>query len=297
MKRFPILYTTRLKLIEIESGHAESIFDILSKDEVTKYYGRESMESVEEAKELVNHFQMLFQSGRGIRWGIVWKDRNEFIGTIGIHNYAAQVNRAEIGFELHPEQWRKGILTEAIACVLEYCFVEMGIHRMGAVTFPGNEASNKLLEKVGFTQEGLLRGYLFQNGKYHDANVLAMLKPDWRRKKYADEQTGQYRDHMTEIVKRSEAAGDFDNLPGKGKPLDLGPSTTNPSEAQLYKTLKDNHILPPWIELANEIDSLKEQLENLDGKERRKLVKEINKKIKAYNYACPPSLQKNRVWE
>ena len=293
MKSFPILYTSRLKLLEIESSHADDIFDVLSKDEVTKYYGRESMASVDEAEELVRHFRMLFQSGRGIRWGIIRKDTNQFIGTIGIHNYNAQVDRAEIGFELHPEHWRKGILSEAIASVLEYSFVEMGIHRMGAVTFPGNEASNRLLEKVGFVREGLLRGYLFQNGKYHDANVLAILKPDWRRKKYADEQPGQYRDHMTEIVQRSEAAGDFDNLPGKGK----RPSSTNPSEAQLYKTLKDNHILPPWIELANEIDSLKEQLENLDGKERRKLVKEINKKIKAYNYACPPSLQKNRVWE
>ncbi|WP_081755981.1 GNAT family N-acetyltransferase [Paucisalibacillus sp. EB02] len=297
MKKFPILYTTRLKLIEIEPIHAKGIFEILSRDEVMRYYGRESLESVEEAEELVEHFQMLFQEGRGVRWGISWKSTDEFIGTIGIHNYSPRTKRAEVGFELHPEYWRKGILTEALASVLEYCFVEMGIHRIGAITYPENGASNSLLEKVGFTKEGQLRGYLYQNGRFHDAYILSMLKPDWRRRKYADETPGQYRDHLTEIVKRSEAAGDFDNLPGKGKPLDIGPSSVNPSEAQLYKTLKDNHVLPPWIELANEIDALKEKLEDLDGKERRKLVKEINKKIKAYNYACPPTLQKNKVWE
>nr|WP_237706209.1 DUF1992 domain-containing protein [Ornithinibacillus scapharcae] len=102
---------------------------------------------------------------------------------------------------------------------------------------------------------------------------------------------------MTEIIKRAEASGDFDDLPGKGKPLKLGPGYTNPSEAQLYKTMKDNHVLPKWIELANEIESLKEQLKELEGKERRKLVKEINKKIKVYNFACPPSLQKTKIFE
>ncbi|WP_217988498.1 GNAT family N-acetyltransferase [Paucisalibacillus globulus] len=297
MKKFPLLYTTRLKLIEILPSHADAIFEIFSKDEVMKYYGRESMNSVEEAEDLVEHFQVLYREGKGIRWGITTKNNAEFIGTIGIHNYSPHTQRAEIGFELQPEYWRKGILSEALASVLEYCFVELGIHRMGAITYPENVASNSLLEKAGFTREGLLRGYLFQHNKFHDAYVLSMLKPDWRRRKYADETPGPYRDHLTEIVKRAEAAGDFDNLPGKGKPLDLGPSSVNPSEAQLYKTLKDNHVLPPWIDLANEIDSLKEKLEELEGKEKRKMVKEINKKIKAYNYACPPSLQKNKVWE
>ncbi|WP_064971715.1 GNAT family N-acetyltransferase [Ornithinibacillus californiensis] len=297
MKKFPIRYTSRLTLIEIEQQHVGAIFDILSKDDVTRYYGRESMKTIDEAEELVNHFHMLFQGGRGIRFGIVWKETQEFIGTIGIHNYSPAMKRAEIGFELHPDFWRKGILSEALASILEYCFVELGLYRVGAITFPDNLASNRLLEKAGFKQEGVLRGYLFQNNRSHDANVLSLLKPEWRRKQLEDEEPIQYTDYMTEIVKRSEAAGDFDDLPGKGKRLDLGPNYVNPSEAQLYKTLKDNHVLPQWVELANEIDKLKEQLPDLEGKERRKLIKEINKKIKAYNFACPPSLQKNKVAE
>ncbi|MFS0671774.1 GNAT family N-acetyltransferase [Ornithinibacillus sp. 179-J 7C1 HS] len=298
MKKFPVIFTRRLNLIEIDHQYDETIFDIMSSADVMKFYGRESMVSIEEAEAMIDHFQMLFKSGRGIRWGIVWKESGEFIGTIGIHNYASAMKRAEVGFELHPNFWRRGILTEALNSVLEFGFVEMGLHRIGAITFPENDASNSLLEKVGFKHEGVLRGYLFQHNKSHDANVLSILKPEWRRKKYENDAPDlQYSDHMTEIIKRAEAEGDFDNLPGKGKPLDLGPSYTNPSEAQLYKTLKDNHVLPQWVELANEIDKLKESLTDLEGKERKKLVKEINKKIKAYNYACPPSLQKTKVFE
>ncbi|WP_064965388.1 GNAT family N-acetyltransferase [Ornithinibacillus contaminans] len=297
MNKFPVLYTKRLQLVEIDHRFTDAFYRILSRDEVTKYYGRDSLKSVDEAADLIDSFQVLFKEGRGFRWGIIVRESDEFIGTIGIHHYNSEQKRAEIGFELHPNHWRKGIITEAIEKVLDYCFQELSIYRIGAITFPANTASNRLLEKVGFTREGSLRGYIYQHNQSHDAHVLSLIKPDWMRKKYHMEAPIQYTDHMTEIIKRSEAAGDFDNLPGKGKPLNLGRNYTNPSEAQLYKTLKDNHILPAWVELANEIDQLKEKLVGLEGKERRKLVKEINKKIKAYNYACPPSLQRNKVSE
>ncbi|WP_449354297.1 DnaJ family domain-containing protein [Virgibacillus natechei] len=106
-----------------------------------------------------------------------------------------------------------------------------------------------------------------------------------------------YSDHMSEIIKKAEREGHFDDLPGKGKPLRLGQDYMNPPEKQLYKTLKDNHFVPRWVELANEIDHLKEELYAVEGKERRKKVKEINKQIKAYNDTCPPSLQKNKITE
>src|SRR5699024_3309274 len=93
----------------------------------------------------------------------------------------------------------------------------------------------------------------------------------------------EYTDHMTEIIRKAECDGHFDDLPGKGKPLDLGQDYMNPAEKQLYKTMKHNHVLPKWVELGNEIDTLKEELGNLEGKYRKKQIKTINKKIKEYN--------------
>lgn len=106
----------------------------------------------------------------------------------------------------------------------------------------------------------------------------------------------QYTDHLTEIIRQAEKRGDFDNLPGKGKPLHLDRSYfTNPYERQMHKTMKDNHVLPHWIKLGKEIDQEKETLATLHGKAYMKKVKYINKKIKEYNYACPPSLQRNKL--
>ncbi|WP_241558921.1 DUF1992 domain-containing protein [Oceanobacillus halophilus] len=100
---------------------------------------------------------------------------------------------------------------------------------------------------------------------------------------------------MTAIIRNAEREGQFDYLPGKGKPLKMAGQSIQSEERQLYKTLKDNHILPKWVKLAKEIDILKEELKQTAGREKRKLVKEVNKKIREYNYACPPSLQKRKV--
>lgn len=106
-------------------------------------------------------------------------ETNTFIGTVGLNNLTTQSKRAEIGYELHPAHWRKGVATEAIEAVLNYSFNDLGLFRMGAVTFPNNTSSNNLLEKVGFTKEGILRGYLYQYSKSHDAYVFSMLRTDW----------------------------------------------------------------------------------------------------------------------
>ncbi|WP_404458510.1 DUF1992 domain-containing protein [Oceanobacillus kapialis] len=118
---------------------------------------------------------------------------------------------------------------------------------------------------------------------------------DKKKEPFEIEERLQYKDHMSEIIQKAEREGHFSDLPGKGKPLKIGQDYLNPEEKQLYKTMKDNHVLPRWVELANKIDSLKETLPELGGKERSKQVKQINKLVKEYNYACPPSLQRNRI--
>ncbi|CAM4165751.1 MULTISPECIES: DUF1992 domain-containing protein [Bacillus] len=105
-----------------------------------------------------------------------------------------------------------------------------------------------------------------------------------------------YEDHISSIVKRAEKTGAFNDLPGKGKPLNLDKDLSYNPEKQLYRTLKNNHVLPRWIELSKEIDNLKEkQKEATDAEEVAKLIQTINKKVSEHNLLCPPSAQKMRV--
>lgn len=178
--RFPILETKRLKLVQVEKEHTQSFYDIMSRDEVTKYYGMESLKSIEDASKIVESFQNTYESKRGIRWGIVLRETGEFVGTLGLNNLITWSKKAEIGFELHPSYWNKGITTEAVKEVLRYSFEDLEIFRIGAITYPQNEPSKQLLKRLGFNEEGLLRGYLYQNNQSHNALVFSLLRTEWQ---------------------------------------------------------------------------------------------------------------------
>jgi len=176
---FPILETKRLKLIEITHQHVDSLYEILSLEEVTRFYGTNRFTLPVEASRLIDMFHKNLVDKRGIRWGIKLKENQRIIGTVGLNGLMLKHKRAEIGYELHPAYWRRGLATEAINEVLRFSFMQLDLHRIGAVVYPENEASIHLLMKIGFTKEGILRGYINQNEQFHDTYILSLLKLEW----------------------------------------------------------------------------------------------------------------------
>lgn len=128
---------------------------------------------------IIASFKQTYDTQQGIRWGILIRDSGTFIGTLGLNHLSLYSKKAEIGFELDPAKWRHGYAAEAIQAVLEYAFETLALHRMGAVTFLENEASVQLLTRLGFEEEGILRGYLYQDGSSHDGRIFSLLRPDW----------------------------------------------------------------------------------------------------------------------
>jgi [ribosomal protein S5]-alanine N-acetyltransferase len=176
-----MLATKRLKLVEITHQHVDNIYEILSMEEVTRYYGTNRFTFNGEASRLIDIFHKNLIEKRGIRWGIVIKENQKFIGTVGLNGLQLNNKRAEIGYEIHPSYWRKGYTTEAIGEVLRFSFEKLNLYRLGAVVYPENVPSLNLLNKLGFTKEGLLRGYINQNDQFHDTIVLSLLKPEWKK--------------------------------------------------------------------------------------------------------------------
>jgi ribosomal-protein-alanine N-acetyltransferase len=87
----------------------------------------------------------------------------------------------ELGYELHPDHWRKGLMTEALQAVLEFGFhggATPVVHRMEALVDSRNTASIRLLEKLGFQMEGVRRHFGFWKGFYVDVLLFAMLNTD-----------------------------------------------------------------------------------------------------------------------
>lgn len=176
---FPILVTSRLILRELNDYDLDSFVDIFSRGEVTRYYGREAVKSPDEAHEILQKMMSSFTEKRGIRWGIECKETKQLIGTIGYHLWSPMHKRAEVGYELHPDNWNKGYATEAIGAVLSYGFQEMDLNRISAIVYIENQASNRVLEKIGFQNEGIKREYMLQGDQFHDTYCYSLLKSDY----------------------------------------------------------------------------------------------------------------------
>ena len=174
-----VLGTERLQLVKLNKSHLDAYFSIMSKQEVMEYYGMEPLTKKEDAKMILDSMEKSRELNQSIRWGITLKESGQLIGTIGLNNLSLKSKRAEIGYELHPDHWRQGYTTEAVSAVIDYAFQQLGLFRIGAITYPANTSSNHLLLKMGFTLEGTLRGYLFQRNQSHDAYVFSLTRPEW----------------------------------------------------------------------------------------------------------------------
>ncbi|WP_018780443.1 GNAT family N-acetyltransferase [Bacillus sp. 95MFCvi2.1] len=175
---FPVLETERLRLVEIDQFYCQKIYEIFSLEEVTRYYGMNSFTEFGQASRMIESFSKNFFEKRAIRWGIVLKETGILIGTIGLNNLQLWSKRSEIGYDLHPSYWRKGYATEAVQKIITYSFQELGIFRIGAITYPENVASCKMLSKIGFQKEGLLRGYIHQGDQQRDVYIYSIIRTD-----------------------------------------------------------------------------------------------------------------------
>jgi len=175
---FQTLRTDRLDLVRVSADHVDELYTILSDLRVTRFYGIDPLTSIEEAEQIIASFDQTFIIRRGIRWGMIDRHTGRFIGTVGLNNRSPYAKKAELGFELHPDFWRQGYVSEAVQEVIRFSFEELALYRLGAVTFLENEASYRLLEKLGFRFEGVLRGYLYQGEQSHDARMYGRLCSD-----------------------------------------------------------------------------------------------------------------------
>lgn len=177
---FPVLTTNRLILRQIRPEDFKSVFDIFSRPEVTDFYNLDSFQTDEPAKALVDSFIQRFHNKQGIRWGISFKGDTKLIGTCGLQNLVIQHSRAEIGYDLNPDFWRTGIMSEAIKEILRYCFNIVRLNRIEALCMQGNYASISLLKKCNFQLEGTVRQYAYWKGHYHDLILLSLIRSDFK---------------------------------------------------------------------------------------------------------------------
>jgi ribosomal-protein-alanine N-acetyltransferase len=125
---------------------------------------------------LINHYEATYYNNEAIRWGIELKKENKLIGTCGFHNFNDKHYRCEIGYELNERYWRKGYMSEALIPIIDFAYEYLNINRIQALVYKDNKSSERLLKKLGFTHEGLLRKYAYFRNKFEDLNLFSLIK-------------------------------------------------------------------------------------------------------------------------
>ena len=172
---FPILNSDRLCFIEIKQEHLTDLFKLFGDSNVTKYYNLKTFETEQDGQIFIDWYQKRFKEKLAIRWGIALKGNAKIIGTIGFNNFIKN-HRANIGYDLQPEYWNKGYVTEALKTITDFGFNQLEINRIEAEVMIGNSASERVLDKFGFTKEGIVRQWLYWNEKHYDMIMYSLLK-------------------------------------------------------------------------------------------------------------------------
>lgn len=173
---FPVLATERFRLRPLGGADAEALFGYFSDPELTRYFGTAPFTSIEQAHGFIAQYEKAAEQGRAIRWGIAWKRSDALAGTCGFHNWSQQHLRAEIGYEVAPSLWRRGVMSEALPAICGFGFGPMRLNRIGALISLPNAASIRLVEKLGFQREGVLRQVLVTAGGAEDLLSYSLLR-------------------------------------------------------------------------------------------------------------------------
>lgn len=181
-REFPQLYTQRLILRQINAVDRAAIFRIYSDEEVTRYNAIAQLNHISDAETLIDGFQEQYRTRTAIWWGVTLKDKGTVIGTCGFHNWTRAglyAHSANIGYGMARVYWRHGYTTEALRALLTFGFSTMQLNRIQADLMTDNLPSMRLLEKLGFQVEGVMRERGFWKDEFHDLHHFALLKRDW----------------------------------------------------------------------------------------------------------------------
>ena len=176
---FPELSTTRLLLRKLVVEDSEQLLTLRSNEKVMKYIGKKPMATIEEAIDFINLINDNVKNNSGINWAMTLKEEPEkLIGVIGLWRIIKEHYRAEIGYMLLPQYWRKGLIKEAILKVMNYGFSELKLHSIQGNISANNIASAKTLESTGFILEAFFKEDFFYEGKFEDTKIYSILNPN-----------------------------------------------------------------------------------------------------------------------
>lgn len=175
----PTIAAGRVRLRQLVDADVPSLFAVFSDPQVMRYWSSPPMGDVAEARALLADIRASFQQRSLYQWGVALATDERVVGTCTLFHIDPRNRRAEIGYALARDYWGQGLMGEALSALIGYAFGSLGLARLEADVDPRNIASIRIVERLGFVREGLLRERWHVAGEAQDSVILGLLRRDW----------------------------------------------------------------------------------------------------------------------
>ncbi|MHA6484137.1 GNAT family N-acetyltransferase [Paenibacillus sp. strain BS8-2] len=138
-------------------------------------------ESVEDLERIYRQSLINYERGVEHPFTVFDKVENEFVGSTRFMNISNEYRNLEIGWTWFiPKVWNTRVNTECKYLLLNYCFEELNMLRVGFKADSRNERSDRAIRRLGAQKEGVLRKFgIMQDGFIRDANMYSIIDSDW----------------------------------------------------------------------------------------------------------------------
>ena len=179
----PQLQTERLILRRMRVSDAEDMYHYARRPEVTRYLLWSPHPDIYHTQDYLRYLATRYAAGTFYDWGVILKQNGRMIGTCGFTTIDCAHDAAEIGYVLNPDYHGMGIATEAVEAVLAFGFDKLLLHRIEARFMEGNDASLRVMEKVGMRFEGWRRESMLVKGSYRTIGYSSILFDEYAKRK------------------------------------------------------------------------------------------------------------------
>ena len=174
----PTLTTEHLMMRPMRVSDVRDMFDYAKRLDVTEYLLWNPHPTIAYTEDYLRYLQGRYALGEFYDWAIVERNSKRMIGTCGFTRFDFAHNSGEIGYVLNPDYHGNGYATEAAERVIRFGFEVLGLHRIEAKFMEGNEASRRVMDKLGMTFEGFRRESMFVKGSYRTIGICSVLNKE-----------------------------------------------------------------------------------------------------------------------
>ncbi|WP_343550323.1 GNAT family N-acetyltransferase [Pantoea sp.] len=154
------LETTRLRLEPFQHAHFDGLRAMENDPEIMRYISNGKVKTPEETRETIERVMQRWQQYGFSWWAICEKESDEVVGAACLQHLANQDGAPlEIGWRLNANHHGKGFATEAAQAIVQFAVEQIGVNYLVAVADPENQASQKVMQRLGMKHKGIETHY------------------------------------------------------------------------------------------------------------------------------------------